>query len=143
MAKKKKIDLIFNPQQLAFIEYFFNPKSETYSNRTQSGIKAGFDEKYIQNIATMDVKWFDNAMDLYGDKEFLDEIDEELKKIVKMDCIDNQGVINPSLFKIKQDTLKFLAERLNKNKYSTKQEIDLNAKGNIIISFEDAFSERK
>jgi hypothetical protein len=140
----------FNPQQIAFIEYFFNPESETFSNMTQSGIKAGFDEKYSENLSSMGLKWFEIAMGIYGDDSFLKDIDDELKKIAKMETISHVKVgdevvikQDPALLKIKQDTLKFLAERLNKNKYSTKQEIDLNAKGNIIISFEDSFSGRE
>lgn len=119
----------FTPQQLLFIEYYFNPESETFSNLTRSGLKAGFDEKYSGNLSSMGLKWFETAIGIYGNDDFLNDIDEELKNIAKMDTISHVKVgdevvvkQDPALLKIKQDTLKFLAERLNKDKYSTRQE---------------------
>lgn len=137
----------FNPQQLAFIEYFFNPKSKTYGNMSQSGVKAGFDEKYSGNLSSMGLKWFDTAMGIYGNEDFLKDIDDELQKIAKMETISHIKVgdevvvkQDPQLLKIKQDTLKFLAERLNKAKYSTRQEITGRDGEKITITFDNSFN---
>ena len=137
----------FTPQQLAFIDNYFNPESETYGKMTKSGVKAGFDEKYSENLSSMGLKWFEAAMGLYGEDDFLKEIDEELKKMVRLETIGHVKIgdevvakQDPQLLKIKQDTLKFLAERLNKSKYSTRTELTGKDGQNLKISFDPVFN---
>lgn len=138
----------FNPKQIAFIEYYFNPESETFGNLTQSGVKAGFEFNYAENLNSLMPKWFKAAIEIYRDEDFLKDIDEELKNIAKMETMSHikmgdEVIIkqDPQLLKIKQDTLKFLAERLNKEKYSTRQE--LTGKGGNAIEIKQIAPEVK
>lgn len=140
---------MFTPQQIAFIEYYFNPESDTFSNLTQSGVKAGFEFNYAENLNSLMPKWFKTAIEIYRDEDFLKDIDDELKKIAKMETISHVKVgdevvikQDPSLLKIKQDTLKFLAERLNKDKYSTRSELTGKDGKKLKIVFDKSFNEK-
>ena len=39
-----------DPRQTAFLTYYLDPKSETFSNALQSGLKAGYKQEYAENI---------------------------------------------------------------------------------------------
>ena len=39
---------LLTPQQEKFLEYYYDPKSETFSNIYQSGIRAGYSEGYAK-----------------------------------------------------------------------------------------------
>lgn len=119
-----------DPRQHLFLENYLNTSSPTFSNALQSALKAGYKQEYAENILNIMPTWLSETLDSLVDKCFLKDIDDELQKIAKMETISHVKVgdevvvkQDPQLLKIKQDTLKFLAERLNKAKYSTRQEI--------------------
>ena len=44
-----------DPRQASFLAYYLNPKSDTFSNALQSGIKAGYSEEYSKVILSKDI----------------------------------------------------------------------------------------
>ena len=44
-----------DPRQATFLAYYLNPKSDTFSNAYQSGIKAGYSEEYSKVILSKDI----------------------------------------------------------------------------------------
>ena len=46
-----------NPQQQTFLKLFLDPKSETWGNYLQSGLKAGYDEDYARNLRNQMPEW--------------------------------------------------------------------------------------
>jgi hypothetical protein len=60
-ARKKirhnKVSL--DPKKQAFLNNYYNPESETYSNKFRSALKAGFSESYSRALCTpsFDTKW--------------------------------------------------------------------------------------
>lgn len=45
------------PKQKKTIEYWFDPKSETYSNLYKSAVKAGFRPSYALNLTSLKPSW--------------------------------------------------------------------------------------
>ena len=58
-----------DPKKQRWLEYYYNPNSETYSNAYRSGIKAGFSESYSRSLKSpsMNHKW--TAIDNYTDRQ--------------------------------------------------------------------------
>jgi len=115
-----------DPRQKMCWELYINPKSETFGNGTQSAIKAGYEPDYADQITT--VEWFKGKLRRLN---MLSKAEKVLEEMVEMDDMesaeDEDGYKiykrNPALAKIKQDTSKFLAERLGKDDgYSVRQE---------------------
>lgn len=113
-----------DPRQKLCWDYYINPKSPTFSNGLQSALKAGYDEEYSNQITTL--PWFlekvrtlnmlDKAEKVLNDMLEMDEV--TVKKVGEVDVI----VREPQLTKIKQDTAKFVAERVGKAQYATRTE---------------------
>lgn len=137
---------LLDPRQKKCWEYYISPSSETFASARASAIKAGYEVDYADQITT--AEWFLGRLrrlnmlskaekvledmltlpvlvvDKWGnerrkkrtedeDEEDMDEEDSEL--VTKTD---------PALVKIKQDTAKFLAERLGKDDgYSSRSEV--------------------
>lgn len=140
-----------DPRQKLCWELYVNPKSETFGSARASAIKAGYTEetanqitvanwflvksrrstlfekaeKVLEDMLTMPVETADirgyssnrgrNRNRRDGDEEDIGEDEYEPVLVVKTE---------PALVKIKQDTAKFVAERLGKNDgYSTRTEL--------------------
>lgn len=46
-----------SPQQIDFLKYYTDPKSGTFSNATQSAIKAGYSQDYADNLTSLMPDW--------------------------------------------------------------------------------------
>lgn len=116
-----------DPRQIRTWELYINPKSETFGNAKQSAIKGGYEPEYAGQITT--AEWFIvklRRLNMLGKAEkVLDEtleMDDTEPIFVDGEVIDRKR--NPALTKIKQDSAKFLAERLGKEEgYSTRHEM--------------------
>lgn len=117
----------YDPRQKLCWDLYINPKSETFGNAYQSAIKAGYEDATARQITT--VEWFiekRRRLNLLSKAEkVLDEtleMDDTEPILVEGEVIDRKR--NPALTKIKQDSAKFLAERLGKEEgYSTRHEM--------------------
>ena len=125
-----------DPRQDAFCAYYFNPKSPTFSNACQSALKAGYSQEYAESITTQNTTWFSEAMaDHNRLKKAESVLDEMLAMPVQVleynkrrsdddedDEPESYLITEPAIVKIKQDTAKFVAERMGKHKYSQRVE---------------------
>lgn len=118
-----------DPRQKLCWDSYINPKSETFSNAYQSAKKAGYEESTCLQITTE--KWFTEKVrrvNLLGKAEKV--LDEMLEMPVDVQRVEGYGEdretvvkTEPALVKIKQDTAKFVAERLGKDEgYSSRVE---------------------
>lgn len=115
-------DSILNPQQQEFLKNFLDPKSETFSNYLQSGLKAGYSQEYSESISAQMPKWLDEALEdnqlvlkaLNNLSEFLGDRDNPNHRL---------------------DATKFTLSRLNKGKFSEKTEQEV--KGNINLTWNE------
>jgi hypothetical protein len=123
------MDRLLTPQQELFLSYYTNPKSETFSNATQSAVKAGYTESYADNITTLMPDWL---LENIGDMKRLKRAEKNLSEVQEMEVVDQEGKVDVQLLdkRIKVDF--FVAERLNKGKYSTQKSIDVTSGGKAI-----------
>lgn len=104
---------VLTPQQELFLSNYLNPKSDTFSNATQSAIKAGYGKEYAENITHEMPDWLSENL---GDMKRLRKAEKVLDEILEYPSNE------PSYIKVKQDTAKFFAKALDKKKYSERQE---------------------
>lgn len=112
-------------RQLKFLEYYLDPKSETYTNALQSALKAGFAQQYAESITAQMPAWLLEALGkeqrlAKAEKVFDECLTMETKTVIKKGEIEVE-INDPQLLKIKQDTAKFLAETIGKDKGYTKR----------------------
>lgn len=98
-----------NPQQTAFLAYYLDPTSETWSNHTQSALRAGFKQEYAENIMHLMPKWLAENLQ---DSGLISKALSNLSEFIADD--ENKN--------IKWDATKFTLSRLNKEKFSERQE---------------------
>ena len=111
-----------DPRQYLFKEYYLNPDSDTFSNAYQSAIKAGYAEEYAQSITAQGNDWFSEIIrDLQRARKAEGVLDEILEMGTEQPIESKEGDIytkvDTGILKIKQDTAKFVSERLNPKKY--------------------------
>lgn len=109
MKKPTKSSKIQDPRQATFIEYYLNPKSETFSNIYQSAIKSGYSETYADNMRAKTLKWVSGNVG----EVTKDELVKKAKKVLKR-SLDSEDE------RLAQDTAKFIAK--TDIEFSDKQE---------------------
>lgn len=117
---------VLDPRQKLCWDLYVNPKSKYFGNAYQAAQYVGYEESYAATITTQD--WFKEKVRrlnmLSKSEKVLDEMLEMTVEQVKVVGESEVVVVDPSLVKIKQDTAKFLAERLGKDEgYSTRSEL--------------------
>lgn len=117
-----------DPRQKLCWELYVNPTSETFGNGLQSAIKAGYEPDYADQITTSE--WFKGKLRRLNMLSKAENVLEEMLVMpVDVVSLTRKGkstveVVStePALVKIKQDTAKFVAERVGKEHYSTRSE---------------------
>lgn len=118
-----------DPRQKLCWEYYVNPKSKTFGNAYKSAIKSGYKPKTAKCITVE--TWF---MEKTRRLNLLNKAENVLEECLDMptDVEEFEGygddklsvvVTSPALVKIKQDTAKFVAERVGKEFYSSRTEL--------------------
>jgi len=125
---------MYDPRQKMCWESFINPKSKTFGNAYRSAILASYSHRTAVGITSLN--WFrekTRRLQLFGKAEKV--LEEMIDMPVKTMRIENVGtksepvyeevvVTEPALVKIKQDTAKFITERLGKDEgYSSRSEL--------------------
>lgn len=153
-----------DPRQKLAWDYYIDPRSDTFSNAYQSAVKAGYSKSYSNHITTE--QWWCERMRRLGlftqSESVLEEMLNLPTDIRKYSYSKNRSVDNdyegdeeeevgeyvitdPALVRIKQDTAKFIAERLGKNEgYSTKTEVVNSGKIDLVTgnkALDDLFDE--
>lgn len=134
---------LMDPRQQLCWDYYINPKSETFSNAMRSAIKAGYEEGTAGQITVQN--WF---IDKLRRLQMLSKAEKVLDYTLEMNTenhikIGDEVIIkqDPALVKIKQDTAKFITERLGKdNGYSTRVENTGKDGQELKIVFDNSFN---
>lgn len=120
---------VLDPRQKLCWDLYVNPNSETFGNGLQSAIKAGYSESHAATITTED--WFQERVRrinmLSKAEKVLDEMLEMPVEVTEWQGYGEEKeqvvVTSPALVKVKQDTAKFIAERVGKEHYSNRTEM--------------------
>lgn len=112
-------DRLLSPQQEEFLFQYTNPKSPNFGNATQSALKAGYAQEYAENITHLMPEWLSENL---GDMKRLRRAEKNLSEVQELSVIDENGKVDTQILdkRIKVDM--FVAERLNKGKYSNRTE---------------------
>ena len=118
MAKDK-----LDPRQVEFLKYYLDPKSDTFSDAYQSATRkeVGYSESYARTLISRELEWLS---EIVKDWEMIKKAEKRLNEALDLKTKDEQGKVDGNLLKIVIDVAKFIAERLNKKKYSTKTEVE-------------------
>lgn len=139
-AKKTKLVETLNPQRMDFLAYYTNPTSETFGNVRASGVKAGFDVKYAENIKNKKPQWFvDYLVEFGGDLRRLEQSEKVFDDVLALEHVEDAigafGVIkdpetgkpykrvNTNIIREKVKVSSFIGETIGRSKYSKKLEI--------------------
>ena len=120
-----------DPRQALFLKHYLDPKSETYSNAYQSALKAGYVEEYAKVILSKDLDWLSESV---RTELMVTKAENNLKNILEMDVLKDE--VDTGKLKIKADVSKFVAERLAKDKYSSKQVTEHTGKVELVDNSE-------
>lgn len=118
-----------DPRQAAFLAFYLDPKSETFSNALQSALKAKYDMNYAKSLVSRMPTWLAEKV---GELDMLRKAERNINNVLEMETkqpvitmigpvTDEKGnpVLkeNPNLLKIKADVSKFAAERLGRARW--------------------------
>lgn len=115
MTEKK----LLTPQQELFLSEYTNPKSDNFGNAVQSALKAKFTETYANNITGLMPDWLFESI---GDMKRLRKAEKNLDEVQNIEIYNEEGKLDANLIDKRTKVDMFIAERLDKNKYSTRQE---------------------
>jgi len=110
-------------------EAYINPESDTFGNALRSAEKAGYAPGSCDVISQAD--WFDGLRRRYNMRKRGEKVLEEMLEM-PVKTLEHSGygeekttvvVTNPALVKVKQDTAKFVVERLGKDDWSSRSEL--------------------
>lgn len=79
IANKKRT---LSPKQVAFLELYYSPYSDTYGNAYQSAIQVGFSKQYAENITHLQPDWL--SENIGKDVLKLDHINRTLTEIASL-----------------------------------------------------------
>ena len=112
------------PQQQLFLKYYLDPKSETFSNALQSGLKAGYKEEYAKTITFQMPDWLSENI---NKTTLLNKANKNLEMALDGLLDDpEKGAKN-----LQYKATEFVQKNLNRKDYGDRQEIDLKGELNI------------
>jgi hypothetical protein len=113
------MDKLLTPQQEMFLASYTNPKSDTFGNALQSALKAGYSQEYSESITYQMPEWLSENI---GDMRRLRKAEKNLEEVQNLPIIDYEGKIDTQIVEKRTKVDMFIAERIDKAKYSTRQE---------------------
>jgi len=108
-----------DPRQAVFLAYYLDPKSETFANALQSGIRAGFSKEYSESILSRDLDWLAESV---GDNALLKKAEKRLNEILDFEPKDLDGKIDNALLANQMKAVILVTKGLGKSKYSERTE---------------------
>lgn len=108
-----------DPRQSLFLSYYLDPKSDTFANALQSGIRAGYTEEYSKTLMSQLPAWLSESI---SDQELLHKAEKRLKQILDFEPVDEEGRIDNSLLANQMKAVTLVAKGIGKNKYSERVE---------------------
>lgn len=123
IKKRDKRELIImNPQRTKFLQMYQDPKSQTFNNAYRTGLAVGFSDNYSKSILVKNSKWLVELGSLFNDELMLSKAEENFREVQGLQIKDNEGKVDTNIIAQRNKVDMFLAERLNKAKYSTRTE---------------------
>lgn len=123
------------PQQEAFLKAYIDPKSPTWGNALQSGLKVGYDEDYSRNILNQMPDWLRNNLD----KTRLIQKAERNLELALDGLLDDP---EKGAKVIQNRATEFTLSRLKKDEYSDRIE-HTGKNGEVLrIVFDEAFKDK-
>lgn len=101
---------VLTPQQKLFLQAYLDPKSDTFSNALQSGLKAGYSQEYSETITAQMPDWLSESL---GDASLVAKAMANLSELLDQ----NEDM------KVKADMTKFTLKGLKRDKFSERTEI--------------------
>jgi len=120
VLKRKKP--LLNNQQKAFISYYTDPKSETFTNAYRSALKAGFKRHYADKILSKPLNWLRELENVIGDERRLRKAERNLEEVQDLDIKNKFGDVDTNIIRERTKVDTFIASALDKSKYSTRVE---------------------
>ena len=131
-------DRLLTPQQEIFLAAYTNPKSETFSNALQSALKAGYSQEYSESITHQLPEWLSENL---GDLKRLRKAESNLEEVQNIEIINEEGKPDHNLINARNKVDLFIAERLGKDKYSSRNEHTGKNGGALQIAFDPTFQD--
>jgi hypothetical protein len=131
---------VADPRQQLFLAYYLDPKSETFGNALQSGLRAGFSENYSSQILSEQPEWLLEKLRSIRTSRLLEKAERNLDELLDLPSkVQAMGAFGPvydgkgkdkkpvmvhstGLLKVKADVTKFVAERVGKADYGAEAE---------------------
>lgn len=116
MGNNKTRNMELNPQQQTFLKLYIDPKSPTWGNALQSGLKAGYDDDYARNILNQMPEWLKSNLDK---TRLIQKAEKNLEMSLDglLDDPEKGGKV------LQQRSTEFVLSRLAKETYSERKEI--------------------
>lgn len=125
-----------DPRQSLFLQYYMNPKSETFSNCLQSGLKAGYSQEYSESLTAQMPSWLSESI---GDEKLIALAEKALLEALEYSTIDENGKVDSGAGRLKLDATKLVLKGLKKEKYSERTEHTGKDGEQLTIQFAEVF----
>lgn len=110
-----------DPRQALTLQYYKDPMSETFGNLCGSARRAGFDEKYSNQLTAIPPRWL--TENLKNDVDLVKKAEDNLRYFANIETVDQEtGKVNPEMARIKADVTKFVLKTLARQKYTEEKE---------------------
>lgn len=105
-----------DPRQTLLLQYYLDPKSDTFSNYAKSGVKAGYSKEYSENLSSSMPKWLSENI---GNRKFLEKAHKNLDIALDggMDDLEKGGK------QIQWKATEMSLKGLEKSRWSNRQEL--------------------
>ncbi len=107
------------PQQQLFLKYYLDPKSETFSNFLQTGLKVGYSQDYSESIGAQMPDWLADGLGKARRGKLVEKAERNLDLALEGLLDDPEKGGKPLQYKASEFTL----TRLNKEQYSERKEL--------------------
>ena len=108
-----------DPRQALFLKYYLSPKSKTFANVKQSGIKAGYSEKYAERLLSEALTWLSNSI---KDSRLVKNAEKRLNQVLELEPVDETGKIDNSLIANQMKGINLVLKGLEKERFSERTE---------------------
>jgi hypothetical protein len=127
-TRPRKPKALLNPKQVTFLSAYLNPASETHGNALQSALKAGYSQNYAESIVAQGADWLKESLGDTKHDKMLAKAEKNLHEFLELDpniemTRKDGGTytkFSSEVLKVKADVTKFVAERVGRERYGSK-----------------------
>lgn len=90
-----------DPRQSLFLAYYLDPKSQSFGNSLKSGVLAGYEEKYAQNILNKMPEWLVTKIEDYKGRRMLEKAERNIEEMLELPSrVHAMGAFGPLYEKV-------------------------------------------